>query len=102
MTPFEDMLADALTTVRLIPRWQLPEETWPQVEEAIARLEEGVRQRDGRAVSAALRDIEDRGPTRLSMIGRDAGSGADERRAPPPRVLDLVNTLVHGEEPDGR
>ena len=94
MATFEEIVEDALTTVRLVPRWRLDADTWPAVEEALARLDRSIAQRDAPGVRLALADIEAHGPTRLAAIP-NVREEAPERRDPPPAVLDIVNTLVH-------
>jgi hypothetical protein len=91
---FEDLVQDALTTVRLVPRWDLEADDWSAVEDGLARLSRAVAERDGPALRRALEDIEAHGPTRLAAITRSP-VGSVERREPPPAVLDIVNTLVH-------
>lgn len=92
MSRFDDALADALTTVRLVPRWQLAAGEWSTVEAALARLETAIQAQDGRALARALEQLEDHGPSRLAAIPRSGGEPTGE---PPRPVLDLVNTLVH-------
>ncbi len=95
MSTFEDTLRDALTTVRLIPRWQLASADWSAVEIALARFEAAVEARDGRALGRALEELEDHGPSRLAAIPRTAVASSSQ--PPSDRILDLVNTLVHPE-----
>ena len=94
MPRFEEVAEDALTTVRLVPRWQLEPAAWASVAACLARLADAIAARDARAVHRALTELEDHGPTRLSAIRRDPSAG-DRRAAPPPAILDVVNTLVH-------
>jgi hypothetical protein len=92
MSSFDDALQDALTTVRLVPRWQLAAGEWSAVEVALARFGTAIASQDGRALAQALEQLEDHGPSRLAAIPRSGGEPAGE---PPRPVLDLVNTLVH-------
>jgi hypothetical protein len=91
---FEEIVEDALTTVRLVPRWDLEPEEWHMVQAALERLDRSVAARDAPGVRQALEDIEAHGPTRLAAIPR-AATDAPVRREPPQGVLDLVNTLIH-------
>lgn len=100
MTAFDETLADALTTVRLLSRWRLPARDWPEVEAALVRLSHAAQDGDARGLARALRDIEDRGPTRLARISSapSADPTVSDGRAPPRIILDLVNTLIHPAE----
>jgi hypothetical protein len=91
---FEEIVEDALTTVRLVPRWDLEPEEWQVVQAALERLDRSVATRDARGVRQALEDIEAHGPTRLAAIPR-ATAASPVRRELPQGVLDLVNTLIH-------
>ncbi len=88
----QEAVDDALSTVRLVPRWQLDTDEWQPVEAALDDLDQAINSGDVRAVRAAMTALEDLGPTRLMAI--HAGSEAPPRD-PPERVLELVNTLVH-------
>jgi hypothetical protein len=90
---FEEIVEDALTTVRLVPRWDLDPDGWSAVWDGLARLDRAVAERDGPGLRRALEDIEAHAPTRLAAIGRS--DPAAERREPPQAVLDIVNTLIH-------
>ena len=94
MATFEETVEDALTTVRLVPRWDLDAAGWLSVEEGLQRLDRAVGERDASGIRSALADIEAHGPTRLAAIPRTSGA-SEMRREPPRAVLDLVNTLVH-------
>lgn len=91
MPSFDETVKDALTTIRLVPRWHLRNEDWPAVEQALREVYEAVKSQDALAVHRAARELEGFGPTRLAAITRTT-----DLPAPPPEpVLDLVNTLVH-------
>ncbi len=94
MPTFEETVEDALTTVRLVPRWHLDAAEWPLVAGSLTRLAEAIAAGDLRAVHAALGELEDHGPTRLAAIARGA-TGDAGRQAPPPAIMDVVNTLIH-------
>ncbi|MEO7119198.1 MAG: CATRA system-associated protein [Candidatus Limnocylindrales bacterium] len=91
---FDEVAADALTTVRLVPRWELDPDAWAAVEACLDRLAAAIATRDQRALRRALTELEDHCPTRLSAIRREPGS-VDQRGAPPTAILDIVNTLIH-------
>ncbi|HEV8053524.1 MAG: hypothetical protein H0V04_02170 [Chloroflexi bacterium] len=93
MAAFDETLQDALSTVRLIPRWQLTAEAWSEVAAALARVDDAVSHGDRRALGGALEELERYGPTRLVSIPRTGGT--DGREPPPRQILDIVNTLVH-------
>lgn len=94
MEPFGDVVDDVLTTVRIVPRWPLPADGWPDVEAALAALQQAFESGDARQVRRAGANLESLGPvTRLAAIsGRP---GAPPRVPPPPSILELVNTLIH-------
>jgi hypothetical protein len=92
----DELVADALTTVRLVPRWQLPARAWPEIESALVRLDEAMTVRDPARIHKILDELERHGPTRLTPIGRTPEGGQRPGGEAPPRaVLDLVNRLVH-------
>lgn len=93
MSSFDESVQDALTTIRLVPRWQLAPAEWTAVEAALTKLASAISSRDARALARALVELEDHGPRRLAAIPSTAGPHHDE--SPPRPVLDLVNTLVH-------
>lgn len=90
----QEAVDDALSTVRLVPRWQLDADEWQPVEAALDDLDQAIASGDVRAVRAAMTALEDLGPTRLIAIPRSSAADAPPRD-PPERVLELVNTLVH-------
>lgn len=93
--PFDEAVADALTTVRLIPRWSLTAAAWSAVADALRDMETAVSSGETRRVRRASETLDALGPvTRLSAIPRGAQAG-QPREAPPPGVLELVNMLVH-------
>lgn len=91
---FDEAVQDALSTVRLVPRWTLSADGWPRVDAALERLRAAIASGSAREVTGAMAQLEDLGPTRLSAVGGSTGA-ASGRQAPPPAVLELVNTLVH-------
>lgn len=91
----EEIVADALTTVRLVPRWQLAPEAWTDVQAALDRLHTAIAAGDATEVRRSLTALEDVGPTRLFIVGRSTSDAAPRRDPPPSSVLELVNTLVH-------
>jgi hypothetical protein len=93
----EDLVADVMSTLRLIPRWRLGGDQWDAVGGSLGRLAEGMSSDDAPAVASALEEIERHGPSRLASIARpDPGAGLGrERTAPPEPVLEILNTLVH-------
>ena len=90
----QEAVDDALSTVRVVPRWQLDADEWQPVEAALDDLDQAIASADVRAVRAAMTALEDLGPTRLMAIPRSSTADAPPRD-PPERVLELVNTLVH-------
>jgi len=90
----QEAVDDALSTVRLVPRWQLDPDEWQPVEAALDDLDQAINSGDVRAVRAAMTALEDLGPTRLMAIPRSATVDVPQRD-PPDRVLELVNTLIH-------
>ncbi len=93
MPSFDESVQDALTTIRLVPRWELAPGEWTSVEAALTQLEAAISSRDGRALARALVQLEDHGPRRLAAIPSSSHAGFEE--SPPPPVLELVNSLVH-------
>jgi hypothetical protein len=93
-TSFDAIVQDALTTVRLVPRWQLPADQWPGVLDALAELEAALASGRPGSVRKALRVLEARGPHRLAAItsGSESQTSSPE---PPVAVRELVNQLVH-------
>jgi hypothetical protein len=92
-TSFASIVEDALATVRLVPRWQLPADQWPGVLDALAGLEAALASGRSGAVRKALLLLEARGPHRLAAItSAESQSSSPE---PPPAVRELVNQLVH-------
>jgi hypothetical protein len=89
---FDETLADALTTVRLVPRWDLEPDEWSAVETALEQMSDAAVNRDHKALFRGLEALESHGPSRLAAIARSSGP---ERREAPPQILDLVNTLIH-------
>ena len=93
--PFDEAVADALTTVRLVPRWTLPSAHWEGVSDALEVMAAAVRSGNPKLVRKASQGLDGLyPPTRLSAIPR-AGGAAPQRVPPPPDVMELVNTLVH-------
>lgn len=93
--PFADTVGDALTTVRLVPRWTLASQHWDGVAEALRDLESAFRSGERKRVNKAAEHLDSLyPPTRLSAIPHGSESAA-RREPPPPEVLELVNTLIH-------
>ena len=93
--PFADTVGDALTTVRLVPRWTLANQHWDGVAEALRALEVAIRSGEQKRVNKAAERLDSLyPPTRLSAIPHGSES-AVRREPPPPDVLELVNTLIH-------
>jgi hypothetical protein len=90
----QEAVDDALSTVRLVPRWRLDADEWQPVEAALDDLDQAITSGDVKAVRFAMSALEDLGPTRLMAIPRSA-TADQPPRDPPSRVLELVNTLVH-------
>jgi hypothetical protein len=92
---FEEAAADALTTVRLIPRWKLTPPAWTAVADALNEMDAALASGEVRQVRRASETLDALGPvTRLSAIPRSARAG-QPHEPPPPGVLELVNTLIH-------
>ena len=79
---------------RLVPRWTLHADEWPRVDAALGRLRASIASGSAREVTGALAQAGRLGLTRLSAAGGSTAP-ASTREAPPPAVLELVNTLVH-------
>lgn len=92
---FEEAVEDAMSTVRLVPRWQLAPDQWPAAEAALQQLQAAVESGRAPEVRRAQEALEDLGPTRLGAILRSDTAAAPPRDPPPAAVLELVNTLVH-------
>jgi hypothetical protein len=93
-TSFDAIVEDALTTVRLVPRWGLSADRWPGVLDALRGLEAALASGRPGSVRKALIVLESRGPHRLAAIP----SGSESQMSPPeppPAVRELVNQLVH-------
>lgn len=93
MTRFDDTVHDALTTVRLVPRWTLAPQQWAAVTDALRAMEAAIAAIDALALHRASLRLEANGPTRLSAIPRSTEGTTSP--GPPQQVLDLINTLVH-------
>lgn len=94
--PFDDVVSDALTTVKLVPRWTLPEDNWLGVADALKSLDAAISagaSKDVRRAAAHLDSLYP--PTRLAAIPRSSGKA--KQGPPPPEVMELVNTLIHPE-----
>jgi hypothetical protein len=92
---FDEAVADALTTVRLIPRWKLTPPAWDAVAVALRDMDSAVASGDVKHLRRSSETLDALGPvTRLSAIPRGAQAG-HPHEPPPPGVLELVNTLVH-------
>ena len=92
---FQEAVEDALSTVRLVARWNLAADEWPAVEAALAELRNAVESGRAADVRRAQNGLEDLGPRRLAAIARLPSGEPAPRNAPPVAVLELVNTLVH-------
>jgi hypothetical protein len=93
--PFAETVGDALTTVRLVPRWTLPSHHWDGVAEALKALESAFRSGNRKVVLKAAENLDSLyPPTRLSAIPHGPAA-APRREPPPPEVMELVNTLIH-------
>lgn len=94
-TSFEETLADALTSVRLVPRWTLAKPAWGAVADALQKLADAIATGDPRLVQRATERLDAcYPPTRLAAI-RSTHGAEGRREVPPPEVMELVNTLVH-------
>lgn len=93
--PFDETVGDALTTVRLVPRWTLASEHWDGVADALKELGSAIRSGNPKLVRRASENLDSLyPPTRLSAIPHGRAS-APRREPAPPGVMELVNTLVH-------
>jgi hypothetical protein len=92
---FDETVGDALTTVRLVPRWTLASEHWDGVADALKDLDAAIRSGSGKLVQRASENLDSLyPPTRLSAIPHGQAS-TPHRVPPPPDVMELVNALVH-------
>jgi hypothetical protein len=92
---FDDVVADALTTVRLVPRWTLEGSDWDGVAGSLRQLATAVESGNPKLVIRASEALDSLyPPTRLSAIPHGS-AGGPRREPPPPDVMELVNTLVH-------
>lgn len=93
--PFDEVVGDALTTVRLVPRWTLATADWDGVADSLRQLAAAVESGNPKLVLRASEQLDSLyPPTRLSAIPHGA-TGSPRREPPPPDVMELVNTLVH-------
>ena len=93
--PFSETVGDALTTVRLVPRWTLASQHWSGVADALKLLDSAIRSGEEKQVRKASENLDSLyPPTRLAAIPHGPASAA-RREPPPPEVLELVNTLIH-------
>jgi hypothetical protein len=92
---FDVVVGDALTTVRLVPRWTLAASEWSGVAAALRGLATAVESGNPKQVLKASEHLDSLyPPTRLSAISHGS-AGGPRREPPPPDVMELVNTLVH-------
>ena len=90
----DDVISDALTTVRLVPRWSLSQEEWQGVADALRQLQGAIGGNDRKQVLRASEHLDSLyPPTRLSGIHPATASA--NRNPAPAEVLELVNTLIH-------
>jgi hypothetical protein len=92
--PFSETVDDALTTVRLVPRWTLANQHWAGVADALKQLDSAIRSGQEKQVRKAAENLDSLyPPTRLAAIPHGPASAG--REPAPPEVLELVNTLIH-------
>ena len=92
----EETVADVMSTLSLIPRWELRLEEWELVMVSLRRLGEALERNEEAGVYRALEEVERFGPSRLASIARSAGEEKEPGRTRPPEpVMEFLNTLVH-------
>lgn len=85
----QESVADALDVLEAVATWELAEERWIRVTDALAGFARAVRDSDVTALRAAIVDLELASPVRVTRIG------ARPTVPPPAPVLEARNTLVH-------
>jgi hypothetical protein len=84
-----ETIADALDVLGDLGAWRLAEPRWAQVETILESLVTAVAHGDVDGLRRATAELEVIGPVRITRIG------ATPTVAPPRRVRDITNHLVH-------
>lgn len=80
---------ETVDVLRQVAEWQLAPPRWDRVSVLLDAMQAALNSGDAEALDAALTDLEMAGPVRIVRIG------STQPVAPPPRIRERVNQLIH-------